>query len=125
MNTHLHITAWALGIILFVVAYFLMKQGKAKPAKIVHMVLRLVYLFILYSGGELVWSYIETSQMPVLAEAITKGLAGIWIIAAMELVLVKTGKGASARGPWIQFWIALILVLLLGFGRLPFGVQLF
>ncbi|RLL45044.1 DUF1516 family protein [Oceanobacillus piezotolerans] len=122
MNTHMHITSWVLGFILFIIAYMLIKQGKQKQAKIVHMILRLDYLFILYTGGTLTANYIVNAQMPMLAEAITKALAGIWLIAAMEIILVKINKGKSAKSGWIQFIIALILVLILGFARLPYGI---
>ncbi|WP_339228804.1 YisL family protein [Oceanobacillus sp. FSL K6-2867] len=120
--THMHITGWVLGLILFIVAIVMQKQGKAKPAKIVHMILRLVYLFILYTGIVLVLDYFSGGyQMPYPAEAATKGAAGIWLIAAMEMILVKLGKGKPAKSVWIQFWIALLIVLVLGFFRLPMG----
>ncbi|WP_249870143.1 YisL family protein [Oceanobacillus saliphilus] len=122
--THMHITAWVLGFILFIVAIVMQRQGKAKPAKIIHMILRLVYLFTLYTGIDLLWDYIQNSGMPILAEAITKGLVGIWIIAAMEMILVKMGKGKPTKGLWVQFWIALVIVLVLGFVRLPMGIHL-
>ncbi|MGJ9459355.1 YisL family protein [Oceanobacillus sp. CF4.6] len=122
--THMHITAWVLGIILFFLAISMRDRDNAKAAKMLHMILRLVYLFILYTGGVLVWDYIANSGMPILAEAITKGLAGIWMIAAMEMILVKKSKGKPTKSFWIQFWIALIIVLVLGFVRLPMGVQL-
>ncbi|WP_087973328.1 DUF1516 family protein [Oceanobacillus rekensis] len=122
--THMHITSWVLGIILFILVIAMVDRDNAKPAKILHMILRLVYLFMLYTGGVLLWNYITNSGMPILAEAITKGVAGIWLIAAMEMILVKKSKRKSAKSPWIQFWIAFIIVLILGFFRLPMGIQL-
>lgn len=117
---HMHVTSWILGLILLVVALFLYKQGNAKGGKIVHMILRLMYLFILFTGGYLLFDvYIANFSMPLGAEAITKGLAGIWLIAAMEMLLVKTTKGKSATGAWIQLILALIIVLVLGYIRLP------
>ncbi|MFD1850041.1 YisL family protein [Oceanobacillus bengalensis] len=115
--THMHITSWVLGFILFIVAFVLLKQGK--NAKVVQMILRLDYLFILYTGGALLGDYISNSGMPILAEAITKGVAGVWLIAAMEMILVKSSKNKSVTGVWIQFVIALIIVMVLGFVRLP------
>jgi lysylphosphatidylglycerol synthetase-like protein (DUF2156 family) len=117
---HLHVTSWIVGFILFIVAMILIKQGKAKPAKITHMILRLFYLLILFSGAFLLFSvYLANFQMPLGAEAITKGLAGIWLIGAMDMILVKMGKEKSTKGAWIQFVIALILVMVLGYVRLP------
>ena len=117
---HMHVTSWILGLILFLVALFLYKQGNAKGAKIVHMILRLFYLIIIFTGGYLLFDvYLANFTMPMGAEAITKGLAGIWLIAAMEMVLVKTNKGKPVTGWWVQLVIALILVLILGYIRLP------
>ncbi|WP_068676606.1 YisL family protein [Oceanobacillus sp. Castelsardo] len=117
--THMHITSWVLGFILFIIALVFLNQGKEKPAKIVHMILRLDYLFILYTGGSLLGIYFQSIQMPLFAEAITKSVAGIWLIAAMEMILVKKSKGKPVKSFWIQFVIALIIVLILGFVRLP------
>ncbi len=118
MNTHLHVTAWALAFILFIVVVLLHKSGKAKGAKIVQMILRLDYLLILYSGGTLLAAYFSGPQM---GEAIFKGLAGIWVIFAMEMISLKMGREEATKSWWIQLAIAAILTLILGFGRLGFG----
>ncbi|MDC3413723.1 YisL family protein [Aquibacillus sp. 3ASR75-11] len=118
--TNLHITSWVLAFILLFLVLSFYKQGKEKPGKIVHMILRLDYLFILYTGGQLIAMYFQGSTM--LPEAITKALAGLWVIAAIEMVAIKTGKGKSAKSAWIQLGIAFAITLLLGFGRLPLGL---
>ncbi|GIO25724.1 YisL family protein [Ornithinibacillus bavariensis] len=119
MNTHLHVTAWVLAFILFFVTLVLHKQGKDKAAKIVQMILRLDYLIILISGGLLIKNYFNGS--PMMVEAIIKGLAGIWVIAAMEMTLGKTKDGDSATAGWIQLVIAFAITIALGFFRLPGG----
>ncbi|WP_010093650.1 YisL family protein [Ornithinibacillus scapharcae] len=121
MNTHLHITAWALALILFIVAIILHKQGKQKGAKIVQMVLRLDYLLILYSGGDLIANYFG-GDSPMMVEAIIKGIAGVWVIAAMEMTLGKIKDNDSAKAGWIQLIIALAITIALGFFRLPGGL---
>lgn len=119
MNTHLHVTSWVLAFILFAVAYILHKQGKAKGAKIVQMILRLDYLLILYSGGALLANYFGGSAM--MGEAIFKGIAGIWAVLAMEMILVKMSRRESTKSWWIQVIIAIVITIALGFGRLPGG----
>ncbi|WP_373895670.1 YisL family protein [Virgibacillus sp. CBA3643] len=119
MNTHLHVTSWVLAFILFAVAYILHKQGKAKGAKIVQMILRLDYLLILYSGGSLLMNYFGGSAM--MGEAIFKGIAGIWAILAMEMILVKMSRREPTKSWWIQAIIAILITIALGFGRLPGG----
>lgn len=118
MNTHLHVTSWVLAFILLAIVVVLNKQGKAKGAKITHMVLRLDYLLILYSGGALLAHYFNGAM---LTEAIIKSIAGIWVIAAMEMIGIRGSKGVSTKGAWIQFVIAVLLTLILGFARLPGG----
>jgi hypothetical protein len=104
--THAHITTWVLVLILFFVALFLYNGRKLKGAKIVHMVLRLFYILVLLTGGML----IEMTGMYLL-----KAIAGLWVLSSIEMVLVKTAKGKSTKGFWIQFVISLILVLYLGY----------
>ncbi|WP_047982469.1 YisL family protein [Ornithinibacillus contaminans] len=120
MNTHLHVTAWALAFILFIIAVILHKQGKEKAAKIVQMILRVDYLLVLYSGGDLIMNYLNGNS-PYLVEAIIKGLAGIWVIAAMEMTLGKVKDNDSAKAGWIQLIVAFVITLTLGFFRLPGG----
>lgn len=112
MNTHLHVTSWVLALILLIVVVVLHNQGKAKGAKITQMILRLDYLIILFSGGHLLGMYFSG---PNVTLAIIKTLAGLWTIAAMEMVAIKTVKDKPASGMWIQLVIALIVTLILGF----------
>lgn len=119
MGTHLHITAWVLAVILLFVVTAFYKQGKAKPGKILHMVLRLMYLVIIGSGIELFIQYQKYS-----GELFIKVLAGLWVIAAIEMITVRTNKGKDTKSWWIQFAIAAIIAIVLGFTRLPLGIQL-
>ncbi|HEY4601895.1 MAG TPA: YisL family protein [Cerasibacillus sp.] len=125
MNTHLHITSWVVAIILLIVVVMLHRAGNQKGAKISHMILRLFYIIILISGGLLVSEYFKFATGAMLGEVIGKTILGLWVIMAMEMIAVRMAKGRSAKGAWIQFVIAFLLTLVLGFGRLPYGVHLF
>ncbi len=116
---HLHITAWVIAFILLFVVSSFYKQGKAKPGKILHMILRLDYLLILYSGGDLFASYANYT-----GELFIKVIAGIWTIVAIEMITVRTNKGKPTKSWWIQFVIAALIAIILGFVRLPLGIQL-
>lgn len=120
MSTHLHVTSWLIAFILFIVVLILNKQGKAKGAKIVQMILRLDYLLILYSGGMLLGYYFNHLQ-PQIGEAVFKGLAGIWAIFALEMISLKSGRKEPTKSWWIQLIIAVVLTFILGFGRLHLG----
>jgi hypothetical protein len=115
---HAHMTAWFLALILFFVSLSLHKSGKEKGSKIVHMILRVVYLLILLTGFMLL-SSINISIMYVLKAAV-----GLWVISMLEMILIRTKKNEKASILWIQFVVALLLVLYLGFS-LPLGTDLF
>jgi uncharacterized membrane protein SirB2 len=115
--THAHITAWAVGIILFFVAYTMYKNRNSK-AKMVHMITRLMYILIIITGFLLYQSIMKTATGNIHMWYGMKMLVGVWVIGAMEMVLVRTKKEKSTNGAWIQFVIALLVVLYLGL-RLP------
>ncbi|MGP4041845.1 YisL family protein [Gracilibacillus sp. D59] len=124
---HLHITAWVVGLILLIVSYAMYKNG-SKAGKIVHMILRLDLILILITGVILFISNLEVYTGlggGTIGEVVVKLLAGLWVIGSMEMLLVRTSKSKPAKGAWTQLIIALIIVLVLGFGRLPMGTQLF
>lgn len=121
---HLHITVWLLAIILLFIVIGLQNSGKEKGAKILQMILRLDYLVILYSGGSMfadLWKWDTVNN----GEVFVKVLAGLWVIITIEMIGIRNGKNKSTKGLWIQFIIAFLITLILGFGRLPLGVQLF
>jgi ABC-type transport system involved in cytochrome c biogenesis permease subunit len=116
--THAHITAWFVAIILFLVALSFQKKGKDKPLRIVQMILRLFYLLILGTGLALLFSISTISPLYIV-----KTVLGIWVIASLEMILVRGNKGESTRIFWIQGAVAFVLVVFLGF-KLPLGFYL-
>ena len=83
------------------------------------MINRVLYLLIIATGIMLLMNL-----SAINGEYIAKVIIGLWVIVAMEMTNVKRSKGKNQKSFYIQFWIAFVLVLLLGF-RLPFGIQLF
>ena len=110
-----HISMWLLSIIVF----FVSLKMTGKNLKIMMMVNRVLYLLIIATGIMLLMKV-----SVINGEYIAKAIVGVWVIAAMELTNVKRSKGKNQKPFFIQFWVALVLVLLLGF-RLPFGINLF
>jgi len=107
--THAHITSWVIALILFVIALYLHRSGKEKGFKIVQMILRVFYILIFITGGLLLHS-IVVDKFYVL-----KALVGLWVIASLELVLVRLKKGKNMGPFWIQLIISLAVVLYLGY----------
>lgn len=118
---HMHITSWVLAFILLILVVMFYKQGNTKLGKIFHMILRLDYLFILYTGGSLLGNYFSAT-IGHTGELVIKIIAGLWVIVAMEMVAVKTNKQTNVKGWWIQLFVAAAIAIALGFGRLPLGI---
>jgi hypothetical protein len=118
-NTHAHITTWVIALILFLVALGLHNAGKKKGMKIVQMILRLFYILIIVTGAMLFFTFQEISPMWYGI----KFLVGIWVIAMLEMILVKANKGKKTGVFWILLIIALIIILYLGFElpNIPFS----
>ena len=123
MSTHIHITSWVIGIILFFVTYSMYKN-KSPRAKFLHMVVRLMYIIIALTGFLLFWGIMKTISNNYQMWYGFKMLGGLWVIAAMEMILVRSSKGKSLSAGWIQFIIAFLIVLYLGL-RLPLGFHPF
>lgn len=111
-TTHLHITTWVVGIVLFLVAALSGKQSKG-----LHMVLRLFYILIIITGGALFSEALNYDQGMLYG---IKFLLGILVIGMMEMVLVKQKKNKKTTIFWILFAIFLFAVLFVGF-KLPMG----
>lgn len=111
-STHLHITVWVIGIILFLI-------GAMKPNKGLHMALRLFYILIIITGGAL---FIEAMDYGQGMNYGIKFLLGLLVIGMMEMVLVNQSKGKSTTVFWILFAIFLFLTLFYGF-KLPMGMN--
>lgn len=116
---HLHITGWVIAIILLFVVSNFYKNGQSSRGKIFHMILRLFYLIILFSGISLFFTYDTKS-----GELFVKVIAGLWTIVAMEMITVRTNKQKPTTSWWVQFVIVALIAITLGFVRLPLGVHL-
>lgn len=116
VNTHLHVGAWFIALVLVFVVVLLNKQQKDRGAKIVQMILRLFYIVILISGVQLLWNYFHGSDYLVLA--LVKSFAGLWVISAMEMLSIRSSKGQSTKSSWVQLVIAFALAIVLGYGVL-------
>ena len=119
-TTHLHITTWVIGLILF----FLAATGIVK-SKGVHMALRLFYILIIISGGALYYKYAIEFRAPEGGmDYDMKFLFGILLIGMMEMVLVRQKKNKSTTIFWGLFVVFLFLTLFYGL-KLPIGMNFF
>ena len=118
-TTHFHIFTWVVGIILFLAAAVLARGSKGQ--KITHMIARLFYVLILFSG---IMLFIEGMNYDEGALYGIKLLLGLVTIGLMEMILVRSSKEKSVSTFWIFFFIALFATMFLGF-KLPIGFTFF
>ncbi|GEK33651.1 YisL family protein [Kurthia sibirica] len=118
-STHIHITTWVLALVLFFVAVSMAPTAKGR--KITHMILRLMYVLIIITGGLLFAKSLDFGQGMLYG---FKLISGLGVIAFMEMVLVRGQKGKSTKGMWIGLIICLVAVLYLGF-HLQMGFKFF
>ncbi|MFC4712673.1 YisL family protein [Planococcus dechangensis] len=117
-TTHLHITVWVLGVILFLVAAFMQRESKGR--KILHMVTRLLYVLIIITGLTL---FIAHSSYDAMLYGL-KFLFGLLTIGMMEMVLVRGKKQKPVTLFWALFVVFLLATMFLGF-KLPIGFNFF
>lgn len=115
-QTHLHITTWVVGIVIFLIAALMGKQSKG-----LHMTLRLFYVLIIITGGALFIEAMDYGQGMLYG---FKFLGGILVIGMMEMVLVRQKKNKPTGMFWILFAVFLFITMFLGF-KLPMGIPLF
>jgi peptidoglycan/LPS O-acetylase OafA/YrhL len=111
-QTHLHITTWVVGIVIFLIAALSGKQSKG-----LHMVLRLFYILIIITGGALFIKGMDYGQGMLYG---FKFIGGILVIGMMEMVLVRQKKNKPTTMFWILFVVFLLITMFLGF-KLPMG----
>jgi hypothetical protein len=110
---HTHVGSWSVGIILFIVSYFLLKFGKAKAQKITHMILRLFYVLIVFSGATMV--ILVTQEWGFPGVYAVKTILGLLVIAMMEIMLSKGKKGTFKTIYWLLLALLLVLVFFYGY----------
>lgn len=110
MFGQIHFISWMLTLVLFIAVLLLGKTGQVTSKKIIHMMTRLLYLFIIFSGVIMLLRVETFTAMYML-----KALVGIWVISMIEMILVRIEKGRRVRILWGQLAIALVLVMYIGY----------
>ncbi|GKV67560.1 UPF0344 protein YisL [Sporosarcina sp. NCCP-2716] len=117
-STHIHIFAWVVGIILFLVAASMPLDSKGR--KITKMILRVFYILIIITGLALFLRWMSSDS----ALYGVKFLFGILTIGMMEMVFARQNKKKPAQLAWILFVVSLLITMFLGF-KLPIGLHFF
>lgn len=115
---HLHLTAIVLAVILFIITYNSVDtpDGQSTYSKPLHMVLRLIYLIVIFTGLMMFLDYGSSDQMMYGL----KFLSGLVSIGLMEMALIRQRKSGTGRKLVIILAVFLIVTIALGI-YLPAG----
>lgn len=105
---HAHIFSWVIGLLLFALSYVFTVRNQVKASLVTSMILRLIYLLIIFTG---VWMVVKNFT----GQLVIKGLLGLILIGTMEMILSRTKNGKSTTGMWGMFVIVLAGVLYYGY----------
>ncbi|ADH98983.1 YisL family protein [Salisediminibacterium selenitireducens] len=108
---HSHALFWLIAIVLFILTTVMIRNGKQKPAKIMQMSLRLVYLLVFGTGLTMIF-LVPTTM------AIVKGILAFVLIYVMEMISLRMSKGTLTKQMATRLWAAFVvlLVVVLYFG---------
>ena len=123
---HLHITAIVVSIILFLVVYFMYRGNNTadnKVAKILHMVLRLFYLIVLFSGLMIYVGNMEgISNSGGHMQYGIKVLLGLLSVVFMEVSIVRLKKQSTSATMLMILTLVLIIATIVMCSVLPLGI---
>lgn len=103
-----HAGSWLLMVILFILSVIFQNQ------KITVMIQRLFYLIMLVSGIGM----LAILGFPLLF--VIKGILAIILIGIMEMIVARRRRKQPTAPMWIVFVIALIVIVLIGYGVISF-----
>lgn len=126
---HLHLTAIIVSFILFIAVYVMYKKNNTaenKPAFIMHMVLRVFYLLVLFSGIMVYVGNMEgISNAGSHMQYGIKALLGILSVVFMEVTIVRLKKNSEkATMLLVICLIAIVATVIMG-AMLPLGMLSF
>lgn len=103
-----HAGSWLLLVILFILSFIFQNQ------KVTVMLQRLFYLIMLISGIGM----LSLLGFPLMY--IVKGILAIVLIGIMEIITARRRRKEPTAPLWIVFVIALIVIVLMGYGVISF-----
>ncbi|MBO8163451.1 MAG: YisL family protein [Brevibacillus sp.] len=105
-----HVGSWEAAFVLLLIGYVLYRLGKERAARIMQMVLRLLYLIIVGSGIWMLVQYHKTEPLYYV-----KGILGIVTISLAEMAMVRAAKQRPSLGFLIGAVVLFVLVILIGY----------
>jgi len=105
-----HVGSWEVAFVLLIVGYILYRAGKARVAKILHMLLRLMVVIIFVTGAWLLFQF-HASDVYFYV----KGVLAIAAFGLMEMCLGRARRQEGGIGFFIGALVLLVIVIMLGY----------
>ncbi|SER93030.1 YisL family protein [Salipaludibacillus aurantiacus] len=109
---HSHDLFWFITLILFALVLVFLKSGLIKPAKVLQMILRFLYILVFGTGLVLI-------AMNLWWGSIVKGVLAFWLIYVMEMISTRMSKKELTPWTsfilWIQFFVSFVAVIYFGY----------
>ena len=115
--THAHLTTIVLTLIFFFITLILQKKGRS--TKVLKMILRVMYLLTILTGGMLFIAFYKMTMLYAL-----KAVLGLAVIGMFEIILAVPGRGRNAAVLWVLFSVTFLVTIFLGL-KLPAGIYIF
>lgn len=118
-QTYTHMTAWFL--LLFLYFFVLIMYKETKGRKITHLIVRLMYIVVIITGGALYYVMMHSDHW--LAYMI-KVASGIIFIILAEITIVRANKNKKYLLPFLSSLAVIGFMLFMGY-YLPMGMDMF
>lgn len=109
-----HQGSWFFLLVLFFITYYSFTKRKVNVGKVTHMILRLFYVIMLFSGIGLLAAYNFSAFYSV------KGIIALIMIGLMEMSCVRAKKEKPHSVVFYSGSALLLIVILMGFRVISF-----
>lgn len=118
-QTYTHMTSWF--ILLFLYFFVLIMYKGTKGRKITHMLVRIMYIVVMITGGSLYYVMMHSDHWLAY---ILKLSAGILFILLAEITIVKANKNKKFQIPFLASLAMIVFMMFMGY-YLPMGMDMF
>lgn len=118
-QTYIHMFSWF--VLLFLFFFVLIMHKGSKERKILHMIVRLMYVIVIITGGAL---YVLMMNSDLSFVYVLKVIAGLVFIALAEITMIRANKSKKFQIPFLLSLVMIVLMMILGY-YLPMGMDMF
>lgn len=118
-QTYTHMTSWF--ILLFFYFFILIMYKGTKGRKIMHILVRVMYVVVIITGGSLYYVMMHSDHWLAY---IFKIIAGVLFIILAEITIIRANKSKKFQIPFLSSLAMIIFMMFMGY-YLPMGMDMF